>query len=123
VLLDDNVVDFGCGGYNDNYGDWDGGDVSALTAGGLNLKSCNRDIIYVPSISPAGPSKRSLPLGFIQLSEDIKLQMLSKLDSNLSAVNVDSFGKDTLKIMLGVLWERRSTCCSMLHRWTRSSKT
>ena len=114
VLLDDNAVDFGCGGYNDKYDNWYGGDMSALTSGGAcasmdtttagdtqNLKGYDSNIIYVPSIPPAGPSKRSLPSGFVHLSEDIKLQMLSKLDSNSSAVNVDSFGKDTLKMMLG----------------------
>ena len=112
-LLDDDDVDFGRGDYDDDYGDWDGGDTSTLTAVGAcvsmaataagntqNLDGYDSKVIYVPSLPPGGPSKRSLPSGFVHLSEVIKLRLLSKLDSNSSAANVDSFGKDTLKRML-----------------------
>ena len=122
VLLDDDDVDFGRGGYVDGYGHCGGGgDASTtVTAGGgcvsmavttsgnsHNLDGYDSDCIYVPSIPPAGPSKRSLPLGFVHLSEVIKLRMLSKLDSNSSAANIDSFGKNTLKRMLeGIVGEK-----------------
>ena len=112
-LLDDDDVDFGRGDYDDDYGDWDGGDTSTLTAVGAcvsmaataagntqNLDGYDSKVIYVPLLPPGGPSKRSLPSGFVHLSEVIKLRFLSKLDSNSSAANVDSFGKDTLKRML-----------------------
>jgi hypothetical protein len=65
VLLDDDVVDFCRSGYDDDCGNWDGGDVSTLTAGGAcasmdattagnthnNLKGYDSDVIYVPSIA------------------------------------------------------------------------
>ena len=41
---------------------------------------------------PAGALKGNLPLGFVRILDDIKLHMLSKLDVNSSASNVDAFG-------------------------------
>ncbi len=46
---------------------------------------------------PTGALKGNLPPGFVRIVDDIKLRMLSKLDVNSSASNVDAFGKSTLK--------------------------
>ncbi len=46
---------------------------------------------------PVGALKGNLPPEFVRILDDIKLHMLSKLDVNSSASNVDAFGKSTLK--------------------------
>jgi hypothetical protein len=55
------------------------------------------DILEVVSPTAVGSLKNNLPLGFVPLSEDIKIRMLSSLDTNSSRANIGSFGKSTLK--------------------------
>ena len=53
------------------------------------------EVVFMPP--PAGALKGNLPPGFVRILDDIKLRMLSKLDVNTSASNIDAFGKSTLK--------------------------
>jgi hypothetical protein len=55
------------------------------------------NIVEVFTPPPAGALKGNLPPGFVRILDDIRLRMLSKLDVNSSASNVDAFGNSTLK--------------------------
>ena len=109
----DNVVDDG-GGWG-AYGDEMTGESSgrslltprhneittayAATAGvSQDQGGYDSDIVEVfTPPPPTGALKGNLPPGFVRIVDDIKLRMLSKLDVNSSASNVDAFGKSTLK--------------------------
>jgi hypothetical protein len=49
---------------------------------------------------PANAVKGNLPPGFVRILDNIMLSMLSRLDVNSLAANIDAFGKSTLKGMI-----------------------
>jgi hypothetical protein len=71
----------------------------AATAGvSQDQGGCDSDIVEVfTPPPPTGALKGNLPPGFVRIVDDIKLRMLSKLDVNSSASNIDAFGNSTLK--------------------------
>ncbi len=58
---------------------------------------------------PAGKVKGNLPLGFVHILDNIKLCMLSRLDDNSLAANIDAFGKSNLKGMIDDIVEARDS--------------
>jgi hypothetical protein len=71
--------------------------AGAATTGGYDSNIID---FSLPLPTTADPLKSNLPAWLIPLLEDIKLQMLNKLNANSSALNIDSFGKSILKGIL-----------------------
>jgi hypothetical protein len=86
-----------------NDGGWEGGGyeeaavLATATTASTAAAGYDSDILEVVSPTAVGSLKNNLPLGFVPLSEDIKIRMLSSLDTNSSSANINSFGKSTLK--------------------------
>jgi hypothetical protein len=71
--------------------------LATATTASTAAAGYDSDILEVVSPTAVGSLKNNLPLGFVPLSEDIKIRMLSSLDTNSSSANINSFGKSTLK--------------------------
>ncbi len=67
------------------------------------------NIMDVFTPPPAAAVKGNLPLGFVRILDDIKLCMLSRLDVNSLAANINAFGKSTLKRMIDDIVEERDS--------------
>jgi hypothetical protein len=69
----------------------------------------NSDIMEVFTAPPDGTVKGNLPLGFVRILDNIKLCILSRLDVNSLAANINAFGKSTLKGMIDDIVEARDS--------------
>jgi hypothetical protein len=74
--------------------------------GGYDSGSNIMDVFTPP---PASTVKGNLPPGFVHILDNIKLCMLSRLDVNSLAANIDAFGKSTLKGMIDDIVEARDS--------------